>query len=109
MNPESLGKKLKECIAKCGWSIDECAEQIGISSKHLSDIERGNKVPKLATFIKILNTLSASAEDVLQDSLIIGYKAKSNEIPKNLNLLDNIRRKQALEIFYSVISALKES
>lgn len=109
MDTESIGKKLKAYRAKCGWTIDECAERIGISTKYLSDIERGNKIPKLATFVKIINTLSASADDVLQDSLVIGYKAKSNDIIKNLNSLDNTKRKQALEIFNSVISVLKEN
>lgn len=109
MDSKHLGRKLKSYRAKCGWTIEECAEKIGISTKYLSDIERGYKTPKLATFIKILNILSASADDVLQDSLVMGYEAKSNEILKNLNSLNSTKRKQALEIFSSVIASLKEN
>lgn len=105
---KSTGKKLRAYRAKCGWSLQECSERIGISTRYLADIERGNKVPTLETFLLILNTLNASADDVLQDSLIVGYKAKSNDIIRKLNALPATKRKQALDIFDSVISSLKE-
>lgn len=108
VNCKSMGKKLKSYRAKCGWSLKECSERIGISTRYLADIERGDKVPKLETFLLILNTLNASADDVLQDSLVVGYEAKSNDMIRKLNALDVTKRKQALEIFDSVISSLKE-
>lgn len=108
MNCKSMEKKLKSYRAKCGWSLKECSERIGISTRYLADIERGDKVPKLETFLLILNTLNASADDVLQDSLVVGYEAKSNDMIRKLNALDVTKRKQALEIFDSVISSLKE-
>lgn len=107
MKGKSLGKKLKAYRAKCGWSVEECAEKIGISTNYLASIERDEKIPKLETFIQILNTLSASADDVLQDSLVVGYVAKSNDILEELNSLDPTRRKQALDIFDSVITSIK--
>lgn len=107
MNTKSLGKKLKSYRAKCGWSLKECSERIGISTRYLADIERGDKIPKLETFILILNTLTASADDVLQDSLVAGYEAKSNDIIRKLQMLDVSKRKQALDIFESVIASLE--
>lgn len=108
MDAESLGKKLKSYRARCGWSLKECSEKIGISTRYLADIERGDKIPKLETFILILNTLSASADDVLQDSLTIGYEAKSNDIIRKLDSLDATHRRQALDIFDNVISCLQK-
>lgn len=109
INSKSLGKKLKSYRAKCGLTIATCAEKVGITPRYLSDIERGDKVPKLETLITILNTLNASADDVLQDSLVVGYEAKSNDILKKLDSLDSSRRKQALDIFDGVISSLKQN
>lgn len=109
METKSLGKKLKSYRAKCGWNLKECSEKIGISTRYLADIERGDKVPKLETFILILNTLNASADDVLQDSLATGYEAKSNDIIRKLQILDIVKRKQALDIFDCVISSLMEN
>lgn len=107
MDTKSLGKKLKSYRAKCGWTLDVCSEKIGISTRYLADIERGDKVPKLETFIQILNTVNASADDVLQDSLVVGYEAKSNDVVRKLEALDVTKRKQALDIFESVITSLK--
>lgn len=103
-----MGSKIKAYRAKRGWSISECAERAGISTRYLADIERGDKVPKLETFLDILNAVAASADDVLQDSLVAGYEAKSNDLMKKLASLDATKRKQALTIFDSVISSLKE-
>ena len=83
-----------------------CAEHMGISEKYLADIERGDKLPRLETFVRMLNTLSASADDVLQDSLIMGYVAKSNDILKRMEPLDTSRRRQLLEILDSIMDSL---
>lgn len=107
MDAKSMGSKIRTYRAKCGWSIKECAERAGISTRYLADIERGDKVPKLETFLDILNAVMASADDVLQNSLAVGYEAKSNDIIRKLESLDVTKRKQALDIFESVISSLK--
>ena len=107
MDAKSLGKKLKAYRAKSGWSLKECSERIGISTRYLADMERGDKIPKLETFVLILNTLVAPADDVLQDSLVVGYEAKSNDVIRKLGTLDTVKRKQALDIFEGVISSLK--
>jgi len=64
---------------------------------------------KLETLISILNTLSASADDALQNSLVIGYEHQSNDVIKKLETPDVISRKQALDIFDYVISTLKRN
>ncbi|WP_195985957.1 helix-turn-helix transcriptional regulator [Clostridium sp. D33t1_170424_F3] len=109
MDSKSFGKKLKNHRAKCGWSQKECAEKIGISTRYLADIERGDKIPTLETFVLILNTLTASADDVLQDSLSVGYQSKSNDLLKKLESVDVSKRKQVLDIFNSVITSLKDN
>lgn len=108
MDTKSLGRKLKAYRAKRGWTLNECAERIGISTRYLSDIERGDKVPKLETFITILNTLSASADDVLQDSLVMGYVPQSAELVKELDRLDEVQRKQAMDILRCVVTILSK-
>lgn len=83
MNSKSFGKKLRAYRSKRGWSLKECSEKMGISTRYLADIERGDKLPKLETFIQMLNVLSASADDVLQDSLTVGYEAKKQRYTKS--------------------------
>lgn len=104
-----MGNKIRAYRVKCGWSIKECAERAGISTRYLADIECGDKVPKLETFLAILNTVVASADHVLQDSLVVGYEAKNSEMMKKLESLEVTKRKQALDLFDHVIASLKEN
>lgn len=109
MDSVSFGKKLRMYRAQCGWSLAVCAAKIGITPRYLADIERGDKIPRLETLLLILNTLSASADDVLQDSLVVGYAAQSNDLLRKLDSLDVTRRRQALDIFDGVISSLRKN
>ena len=101
-----MKRELRRCLSR--WSQDTCAEQIGITPRYLGDIERGDKTPAMATFLRILNALEASADDVLQDSLVVGYVAKSNDLLKRLESLDPLRRKQALDFLAGIISFLEQ-
>lgn len=63
----------------------------------------------MTILIQKWNVLGASADDVLQDNLSVGYEAKSNDILKKLDGLNNTQRRQALVIFENVIHTLKEN
>lgn len=108
MDMKSIGRKLRAYRVDRGWTSNECAERIGISQRYLQDIENGRRIPKLETFITILNTLSASADDVLQDSLVMGYVPQSAELVKELDRLDEAQRKQAMDILRCVVTILSK-
>ncbi len=134
MDSKVPGQKVREYRKRSGWSLEECAEKIGISARYLSDIERGDKFPKLETFVRILNIFAASADDVLQDSLVIGDSARLNnetitklsadmvaqdksldqqtgmqELTKKLSVLDIQKQNQFLEIMEAIITSLEKN
>ncbi len=109
MDVVSMGKQIRAYRAKRGWTQEECAERVGITSRYLADIERGYKTPKLETLVHILNVLGASADDVLQDSLTIGYAPKSNALLERLNTLSDEKKAQSLEIFDCVIKTMEKN
>lgn len=108
MNTISIGEKLKEYRLKKGLTPKAFAELVNLSTRYYVDIERGDKTPKLETFIRILNALEASADYVLQDNLVIGYTQQSNTLLKKLDGLNQTQKKQALDILDTTISTLKE-
>lgn len=108
MDAKNLGKKLKACRARRGLTQEQCAERAGITTRYLADIERGDKVPRLETFITILNVLCASADEVLQDSLLVGYREKSSDIMVMLDGLPPRHRAAALAIFERTVKVLQE-
>ena len=50
-------------------------------------VERGEKIPSLETFIKIVNALGVSSDMVLTDVLEAGYTVKNSMLNEKLEKL----------------------
>ena len=62
-----IGERIKDLRLAKGLTQEELAAHIGISEKHMSVIERGEKTPNLDTFISIANEFGVSADSILED------------------------------------------
>ena len=102
MDSSSIGKRIRKCREAKGWRQEDFAERIGLSVTYTGMIERGEKVPKLETFIKITNVLGVSADMLLADSLNVGYSIKSSEMTEQIAALPPMER----ERIYSVVNAM---
>ncbi|RKJ78508.1 XRE family transcriptional regulator [Butyricicoccus sp. 1XD8-22] len=69
LNTVLMGKRLRACRNARKLTMGEFSEVCGISERYLADIERGQKAPKLSTFVQIVNAAGVSADYLLQDSL----------------------------------------
>lgn len=87
MNTSSIGKQIRKYRESKGWRQEDFAEKLGLSVTYIGMIERGEKVPKLETFIKIANVLGVSADLLLYDVLDTGYKVKLSEMTKDISRL----------------------
>ena len=104
MNTASIGKRIRKFREHKGWRQEDFAEKIGLSVTYTGMIERGEKVPKLETFITIANVLEVSADQLLADVLTTGYDIKSSTMTDEISKLDPASR----ERIYKVIGAMIE-
>lgn len=104
MDTSSIGKRIRKYRESRGWRQEEFAEKIGLSVTYTGMIERGEKVPRLETFIHIANVLEVSADLLLADVLKAQYEIKSSEITDAIALLKPHERDR----IYSVIEAMIE-
>lgn len=102
MNTSSIGKRIRKYREARGWRQEDFAEKIGLSVTSTGMIERGEKVPKLETFITIANTLGVSADLLLTDVLSTGYSVKSSLLTEEISSLSPSER----ERIYSVVHAM---
>ena len=72
MDTSSIGKRIRKYREAKGWRQEDFAERVGLSVTYTGMIERGEKVPKLETFITIANVLGVSADLLLADVLSTG-------------------------------------
>ena len=102
MNTSSIGKRIRKFREAKGWRQEDFAERVGLSVTYTGMIERGEKVPKLETFITIANALEVSADLLLSDVLSTGYTVKSSEMTEEIASLPPAERDR----IYSVVRAM---
>lgn len=101
MNKESvssIGKRIRAVREEKGWSQEEFAERIGLSVTYTGMIERGERVPKLETFIRIANTLGTSADVLLADVLDSRLDIQASAMNERLDKLPDEDRELVFDI-----------
>ena len=71
-------------------------------------VERGEKIPSLETFIKILNALGISADMVLSEVLDTGYTVKNSMLNEKLEKLTPEDRDRIYEVLDTLIKQSKQ-
>ncbi len=103
MNTASIGKRIRKFREHKGWRQEDFAEKIGLSVTYTGMIERGEKVPKLETFITIANVLEVSADQLLADVLTTGYDIKSSTMTDEISKLDPASRERIFKVVSTMI------
>ena len=98
MDLSGIGKQIRADRMQKSWNQDQLAEKTNLSLAYIGMIERGEKIPKLETFIRIINTLEISADVVLQDVLVNGYQVRMSRYLEKMDQLSKEKRDDILEI-----------
>lgn len=98
MVDERLGKRIQLFREKAGISQEELANHIGVSVTSVSNIERGANYPSFENFIKILNFIKASPNQVMFDLVDQAQISKASELWDNIKMLDYDKRNQIFRI-----------
>lgn len=97
-----IGSRIKQLRRAKGLSQEELSEKIGMSSKYLSSIERGNENPTLDTFIKLAQSLGVDIFELFNYSQELALKDSKKF------LLDLIKSsdKEKLDLTAKIIRAI---
>mgnify|MGYP005759466829 CR=1 FL=1 len=98
MQTKCIGKRIKGKRLENGWSQEDLAEKTNLSPVYIGMIERGEKVPKLETFIRIANALNSSADELLLDVLDYGYIIKISKYTEKIKTLDKKNQNKLFKI-----------
>lgn len=67
MDIQKLGLYLKQHRRKVGLTQEELAELIHYTPSYISEIERGNREPKLDVLTKLMNELKIDPRDLFEE------------------------------------------
>lgn len=64
---KNLGKRMREIRTEKNITQERLGELIDVGTTHVSHIETGNTMPSMKTFVRIINALECSADELLRD------------------------------------------
>lgn len=87
MSKTSIGKNIKKKRESKSWNQEELASRTNLSTPYIGMIERGEKIPRLETFIRITNALDATSDELLEGVINRGYEVRMTEYTEKIQKL----------------------
>lgn len=106
MEKTELALRIREARKAKGYTQEVLAEKADITVVFMGEIERGEKMPSIKVFIRLINALGVSADYILRNEVDSGKTYVFDEITKNLEKLSPKQRKTAEDILNAYIANL---
>lgn len=87
MDWRSIGENIRKKRLAKSWKQATLAEKVDLSNSYIGMIERGEKMPKLETFVHITNALDTTSDEILEGVLNRGYEIRMSEYIKKIGIL----------------------
>lgn len=104
MDSSSIGKNIKKKREARSWNQEELAVRTNLSTPYIGMIERGEKTPRLETFVRIANTLHATPDELLEGVIDRGFEIRMTEYTDKIQKLP----KEEQDKVYKVLDAMLE-
>ena len=98
MNDNRIGARIKEIRERKGFTQETFAARMGLSTTYISTIERGLKLPKLDTFIRMANVLEVSADELLVDVVNESTVEKTIDFSRILDGMPEEKREKIIAV-----------
>lgn len=104
MDYKSIGFNIRKCRESKGIKRETLAEMVNLSVSYMSALERGEKLPKFDTFIRIANTLQVSSDFLLAGVLVVENQITASELSNKLVALPDAEQKRILNVLKTMIA-----
>ena len=108
MKLDTIGKNIRKFRLVKKLRQEDLAERTGLTANYIGMVERGEKIPLLETFIKIVNALGVSSDMVLTDVLETGYTVKNSMLNEKLEKLVPEDRNRIYEVIDTLVKQSKQ-
>jgi transcriptional regulator with XRE-family HTH domain len=108
MKLATIGKNIRKYRLMKKLRQEDLAEKTDLTTNYIGMVERGEKIPSLETFIKIVNALGVSSDMVLTDVLETGYTVKNSMLNEKLEKLAPEDRNRIYEVIDTLVKQSKQ-
>lgn len=109
MKLDTIGKNIRKFRLARKLRQEDLAEKTDLTTNYIGMVERGEKIPSLETFIKIVNALGVSSDMVLTDVLETGYTVKNSMLNEKLEKLEKLVPEDRNRIYEVIDTLVKQS
>lgn len=109
MKLDTIGKNIRKFRLARKLRQEDLAEKTDLTTNYIGMVERGEKIPSLETFIKIVNALGVSSDMVLTDVLETGYTVKNSMLNEKLEKLEKLAPEDRNRIYEVIDTLVKQS
>lgn len=103
MDAQKVGRRIQEARKARGITQAELSQMVDLSTKYISNIECGFKMPKLNTFVAIANALQCDANLLLSDVLDVTTGQESSHVSQKLSALPVEEQRRILRVLEVMI------
>ena len=107
MDAQKVGRRIQEVRKARGLTQAELSLKVDLSTKYISNIECGFKMPKLNTFVAIANALECDANLLLFDVLDVTTNQESGLVSQKLLELPADEQRRILRVLEVMIDEAK--
>lgn len=108
MNAKYLGANIKKYRMAQGMTQDYAAEKCSLSPNYFRQIELGNKIPRLETFLKIAEVLDVPTDFLLCNNLSREHQIRTDELYKRIENLPDKKKRFILNTMENLIEEIKD-
>lgn len=108
MKLKNIGKNIKKYRTERNMTQENLAELANLSVTYTGLVERGKKIPALATFVKIANALDVSADMLLCDVLNKGSEIRSSDVFDRISRLPDDEQERIYDVIETMLRHAKE-
>lgn len=98
MDLSSIGKNIRKKRLAKSWKQEILAGKSEITASYVGMIERGEKIPKLETLIRIINALGATSDEILEGVINRGYEIRMSEYMEKIGKLSKEEQNRIFDV-----------
>ena len=108
MDAKAVGARIKKAREAASLTQEQLAEMVGLSSSHISVVERGVKAPRLETLVAIANALGVTADSLLIDVLDHAMEISASELSEQIKRLSPKAQEKTLKVIQVLVECESE-
>lgn len=104
---QKIGRQIQKMRKEKGYTQQQFAEIVDLSTNYLSDIERGKSFPRADKLVAIINALECSADELFADVIDCGYQAKASRLAEMIGELSPKNQQLAFDVLEVLLNGLQ--